>query len=499
MPTAPRRNLQKLSWKVVDDSVPLALASTGLLSTPRFDTDNLDTFDSCHSMITLSAPIFTTLPYVAVLLLPLSSLRLFEPFRKSSTTADNAKMVGEDDHPSTISRTIQRGLVFQLTELLAVYVLLHHVTSAMFIPGSLSASTTCNSFVPQILALGAFICYFGPFVVLYYFARYRDHIMMQTGAFQESDHARNFERNTTVDSSLRSTKQVMAVVRTRLYHATRRGDLDEMRDVLEYAKRAGLPNGYPRDYYMAPKIRLKFFSKSRRNPVHVAAYHGNIRALELLEEYGFDLTALDKFGRVRFSTGSFFWYFYRFLVKRPSNSNDDKSVSIFHSTLVTPLHCAVATGQLETVRWLLERGVPARTLAQASFRSTRVPPLFLAEHAAIVRELLLHGADPLVIPDQGFMNTMTPLQLAYLRGNSTVTQELEQWGSDVALTPFHLAASRNDVAAVRTFLSRKTDVGCLGEMGYVGLNQRTPLHWAAISGATEAVETLVRGGADPNY
>ncbi|ETK93679.1 hypothetical protein L915_03174 [Phytophthora nicotianae] len=373
-------------------------------------------------------------------------------------------MVGEDDHPSTISRTIQRGLVFQLTELLAVYVLLHHVTSAMFIPGSLSASTTCNSFVPQILALGAFICYCGPFVVLYYFARYRDHIMMQTGAFQESDHARNFERNTTVDSSL----QVMAVVRTRLYHETRRGDLGEMRDVLEYAKRAGLPNGYP------------------------PAYHGNIRALELLEEYGFDLTALDKFGRVRFSTGSFFWYFYRFLVKRPSNSNDDKSVSIFHSTLVTPLHCAVATGQLETVRWLLERGVPARTLAQASFRSTRVPPLFLAEHAAIVRELLLHGADPLVIPDQGFMNTMTPLQLAYLRGNSTVTQELEQWGSDVALTPFHLAASRNDVAAVRTFLSRKIDVDCLGEMGYVGLNQRTPLHWAAISGATEAVETLVR-------
>lgn len=51
-------------------------------------------------------------------------------------------------------------------------------------------------------------------------------------------------------------------------------------------------------------------SSSLRNPVHVAAYHGNTRALELLEEYGFDLAALDKFGRVRFSTGSFFSYFF---------------------------------------------------------------------------------------------------------------------------------------------------------------------------------------------
>ncbi|KAG3066969.1 hypothetical protein PI125_g23759 [Phytophthora idaei] len=444
----------------------LGLAA-GLLgcSTSRLDTENLGTDNSCNTLVTLSVPIYETLPYVVVLLLPASGFRLFEPFRKSSLSA--------------------RGLLFQLTELLAVYVLLHKVTSVLFIPGSLSVVTSCNSFVPQVLALGAMAGYVGLFVVLYYFARYRNYIMMQIGAFQESDHARNFKRYAAVDSSdklgsTNTSKKAMAVVRTRLFHATSRGGLDEMREVLEYAKRAGLPNGFPRKYYAAPKIRLRFFAKSCRNPVHVAAYHGNIRALELLEENGFDLAALDKFGRVRFSTGSFFWYFFRFLVKRPSNSDDDKSVSIFHSTFVTPLHCAVATGQLKTVRWLLERGVAPGELAQASFRSRRVPPLFLAEHADIARELLLHGTDPLVIPDPGFMNTMTPLQLAYVRGNSAVAQELEEWGSDVALTPFHLAASRNDVAAVR-------------------LNQRTPLHWAAISGATEAVDSLLQGGVDPNF
>ncbi|KAG2949180.1 hypothetical protein PC118_g25374 [Phytophthora cactorum] len=94
---------------------------------------------------------------------------------------------------------------------------------------------------------------------------------------------------------------------------------------------------------------------------------------------------------------------------------------------------------------------------------------------------------------------MTPLQLAYVRGNYAVAQELEEWGSDVALTPFHLAAAHNDVAAVRKFIARKTDVDCLGEMGYVGVNRRTPLHWAAISGSSEAVDALLEGGADPNF
>jgi ankyrin repeat protein len=187
------------------------------------------------------------------------------------------------------------------------------------------------------------------------------------------------------------------------------------------------------------------------------------------------------------------------IIKRPSNSIENTAVSIFQTTLMTPLHCAVSTGQVETVRWLLERGAHPGTLAQASFRSNRVPPLFLAEHAEIARELLVHGADPLAIPDPGFMNTMTPLQLAYVRGNYAVAQELEEWGGDVALTPFHLAAARNNVLAVRKFIARKTDVDCLGEMGYVGLNRRTPLHWAAISGSTEAVDALLQAGADPNF
>eukprot|EP00644_Phytophthora_capsici_P014393 jgi/Phyca11/539610/estExt2_Genewise1Plus.C_PHYCAscaffold_30789 len=327
---------------------------------------------------------------------------------------------------------------------------------------------------------------------------------MQLGAFAENDQTGDLRKHKDLrtDKKLDTVRKILDVVRTRLYYATRRGDLYEMREILEYAKDRGLMHsdvGYPRKFYTAPKIRWKFFARSTENPVHVAAGMGNIRALELLEEYNFDLTVLDKVQRVIISTGGFFWHFIQLIVKRPEGSDAEAADSIFHTNLITPLHCAVAVGQLATVRWLLERGAPPGTLAQASLRSYRVPPLFYAEHAEIARELLIHGADPLVIPDPGFMNTMTPLQSAYVRGNYAVARELEEWGSDVALTPFHLAAANNNVTMVRKFIAKKTDVDCLGEMGYVGLNRRTPLHWAAISGSAEAAEALLNGGADPNF
>ncbi|KAG3066971.1 hypothetical protein PI124_g21922, partial [Phytophthora idaei] len=159
---------------------------------------------------------------------------------------------------------------------------------------------------------------------------------------------------------------MLDVIRTRLYHATRRGDVHELCEILEYAKERGLmkgESGFPRTFYATPKIRWKFFARSTENPVHIAAGLGNIRALEILEEYGFDLTVLDKVQRVVISTGGFFWHFIQVIVKRPEGSDAESADSIFHTNLYTPLHCAVATGQLAAVRWLLERGVPPGTLA----------------------------------------------------------------------------------------------------------------------------------------
>ncbi|KAE8999952.1 hypothetical protein PR003_g15377 [Phytophthora rubi] len=476
----------------------------------EFKARKPEAYDQCRMVVVFSGLIYHMLPIAVLLLLPGSGLRTFEPFKRDELelkpvrTDDSDADLEEGEQRSASVPKIKRRLVFQLCELLAVMALVYDAGLVIYFLRVLftGAVYACDSYEMHLFTLGGAVGYFGLFVVLYYFARYREHIKMQLGAFTEGDQTGDVRHHGINFSQDPKSDKMIAVIRTRLYYATRRGDLQEMRQILDFATERGLANsecGFPRKVYAAPRIRFKFFAKSRRNPVHVAAYHGNVPALELLEEYGFDMTTLDKYNRVHFSTGSLFWYFARIFVKRPSNSVEDADVSLFTATLITPLHCAVSTGQIDTVRWLLERGAPPGTLARSSCRSNRVPPLFLAEHAEIARELLVRGADPLVIPDPGFMNTMTPLQLAYVRGNYAVAQELEEWGGDVALTPFHLAAARNDVLAVRKYLSRKTDVDCLGEMGYVGLNRRTPLHWAAISGSIEAVDTLLRAGADPNF
>nr|BAP69031.1 RxLR effector candidate protein [Hyaloperonospora arabidopsidis Emoy2] len=487
---------------------------------------------SCENVVGFSALIYHTLPAVILLCLPGSGWRLFEPFKReeeplvaaAATFASRATMgkaeletghggmdLDDDEEDDGNLTKIKRRLVFQFCELVAVLLLLFQAFVVlfflyMFFKGGVF---TCDVHAVQLFELVSIVCFGWIFTELQYFARFREHVKMLLGAFQESDQTgdvRNHVMDPGVDQLMNQSDKALAVVRKRLYKATRQGDLREMRDILDYAEAAGLTSedqGFPRKSYAAVSLFFGFFAKSRKNPVHVAAYHGNIRALQLLESRGFDVGAMDKFNRVRFSTGDLFWYLARLFVSRPGidggGSDEESAASIFRTTLVTPLHCAVSTGQLEAVRWLLSRGVSARTLARSSYRSDRVPPLFLAEHPDVVRELLVHGADPLAIPDPGHMNTLTALQLAYLRGNYAVAQELEEWGGDVALTPFHSAAGRNDVLAVRKFLRKKTDVDCLGEMGYVGLNRRTPLHWAAVSGALEAVDLLLEAGADSNF
>lgn len=90
--------------------------------------------------------------------------------------------------------------------------------------------------------------------------------------------------------------------------------------------------------------------------------------------------------------------------------------------------------------------------------------------------MLQAGANHLLVPDPGYRNTITALELAYLKGNFGVAQTIEQWGGDIALTPLHAAAASNNISQVKKLLKRKADPNCRGEHGYIGVNRRTPLH-----------------------
>ncbi|TMW55574.1 hypothetical protein Poli38472_010456 [Pythium oligandrum] len=449
----------------------------------------------CENVVAFSALVYHTVPAVIFLGLPGTGLRAFEPFKRDA-------FVDASGNKSKIRRTS----VFQLCEMVAVMQLAFASVEFMYFWYVFFNGQTFRCSIPEVhgFAVGAFFCYVALFVELTYFARFREHIKMQLGAFKESDQTGNVRRRlvdaTTLEENVTKEDKLVDLIRQRLYKATRLGDLREMRAILEHARSKNLhERGFPSRVYDKAKIYLGVFGRSQKNPVHVAAYNGNIDALELLHSYGFEVNTLDKFSRVRFSTGDLFWYFAQFFISKPVESDEENAVSVFKTTLVTPLHCAVSTGQLEAVEWLLARGAEVGTIAQSSYRSERVPPIFLAETPNVTRVLLEHGANHLVIPDPGFMNTVTALQLAYLRGNFAVAQELEEWGCDVALTPFHAAAAMNDITSVRRFIRRHANINCLGEHGYIGMNRRTPLHWAAVNGAYDAVELLLEAGADPNF
>lgn len=449
---------------------------------------------ACENLVGFSALVFHALPLVVALGLPATGVRVFEPFTRDAAF---------DAHGHR--HKVKRTLVFQLCELLGATTLVFALLVwlffwYMFFNG---AAFACDQVLVDVLALYAMGCYGAIFFEVVALVRYREHIKMQLGAFKESDQTGGVRKHLVDVAAMEfmaKDNQLLAEIRKRLYKATRLGDVREMQTVLALATAKKLDQkGFPMSCYRDAKLYLGLFGVSTKNPMHVAAYNGNIDALELLHEYGFATTTLDKFSRVRFSTGDLLLYFAHVFITRPVVSDEEDAVSIFKTTLVTPLHCAVSTGQLEAVRWLIAHGAEVGTLAQSSYRSERIPPIFLAETPGVVRELLEHGANHLAIPDPGHMNTVTALQLAYLRGNFSVAQELEEWGCDVALTPFHSAAARNDTAAVRKFIRRGTHLDVLGEHGYIGMNRRTPLFWAAVNGALETVELLLEAGAQANF
>ncbi|KAJ0405627.1 hypothetical protein P43SY_007728 [Pythium insidiosum] len=490
--------------------------------------------DGCTITISLAALLYFLFPAVVVLGLPASGVRCFEPFKRERRVSKGGRL-----------RKVKRTIFLQCCEMTAVllFVYLGVLTMLALYYVVVTKLFDCPNNPSAVgFGLGAVVVYALMYLQARYFTRFREHLKMQLGAFSEGDQtgglkahvlrakmqrrrrraqqqrdglAQQQQQNpleqkegTPLEEIAAATasppppprKQVIAFVRKRLFRGAQLGDLRLLHKTLKIARRH-LGDGFAREMYPDASI-VWWVSFSKKNPLHVAAYHGNIAAMELLYRANFEINSFDKVSRVRISTGDIFWNLARYFFRQPVVSTEDAygAGSMFKSTLVTPLHCAVCTGRVDAVRWLIEHGADVNLCSRSSQRAeARLPAIFVADHPEIVKQLLTAGANQLVIPDPGHMNTITVLQLAYLRGNYAVAQVLENWGGDVALTPLHTAAAMNNTNRIRHYLRRRVNPDCLGELGYVGLNKRTPLHWAAVNGAIQAVEMLLDANANPNF
>lgn len=105
---------------------------------------------------------------------------------------------------------------------------------------------------------------------------------------------------------------------------------------------------------------------------------------------------------------------------------------------------------------------------------------------AQVIDLLKAGAPVNVKDHRG----MTPLHYAVLWNDRDLIQILGRRGAWLA--DAHIAAGLSEIGQLLDFLARD---GSLNKPDYF---RNTPLHWAAMSGATEAAEVLLQRGAKVN-
>ncbi|KAG2504184.1 hypothetical protein JM16_009374 [Phytophthora kernoviae] len=441
----------------------------------------------CDTIVVYSMLVFHVSPLVWVIGLPASGLRVFDPFRRRRRGDERQKP--------------QRSVFFQICELLSVVVLASIMIVILYFLYALFQGNNfyCSEAGPLAYVLFAVFNFLINFVVLTYFARFREHLKMQLGVFREADQTGGIRSRLKRQRKYQSERsRVISDLRKDLFKEMSLGNISKIESLLRYAKEH-LGKDFAKEMYSDAKLVFKLFGSSKKNPLHVAAYMGNVEALQLLLDAGFSVDSYDKVSRVRFTTGDLFWTFARVFVNTPVTSEDEMEASIFRTTLVTPLHCAVCTGQISAVQWLLEHDADVNNKSKASYWSDRMSPLFMAENPDIVRLLLEAGANHLEIADPGYMNTLTVLQQAYLQDNFPVAHELEKWGADVALTPLHEAAAKGDLSTVKKLLKAGADPNCVGEYGYTGMHRRTPLHWAAIVGAEGAVKMLLDAGSDPNF
>src|ERR1043166_6286166 len=248
------------------------------------------------------------------------------------------------------------------------------------------------------------------------------------------------------------------------------------------------------------------------NPIHQAAALGNLPEVKRLLDHKPSLARLkDNTGRTALHRASAQGRIEvaALLLARGAD------VDARNKAGATPLRWAVTSGNVELVRLLLDKG--ANVNARTKGRSTPLMRAMENARAEIGELLIARGAKV----NESDSSGQTALHYAVERSDPRLVDLLIQQGADVNVanqhgtTPLRIAAwaEDKDLMELLTAHGAKVDVfvaageGMISQLASLlqattGLarardeKDRTPLHWAVRGGQSEAVDLLVKQGAD---
>ncbi|TKA71192.1 hypothetical protein B0A55_11985 [Friedmanniomyces simplex] len=161
-------------------------------------------------------------------------------------------------------------------------------------------------------------------------------------------------------------------------------------------------------------------------------------------------------------------------IRRDTSGNGDESpsptISGSGELLAAPMRTAASSGDVQTVRRMLEAGVDVNTVAEDGGTALQIAAFRGQE--AVVDLLLQWKADP---------NLSTPLMSAVSTGVSPkIAAKLIQAGAVATPEALWRAAARGDTAAAKTLLEAGVDVNAVVEDGGAA-----PSSWAALDRASD--------------
>ncbi|MDD5326918.1 MAG: ankyrin repeat domain-containing protein [Phycisphaerae bacterium] len=215
-----------------------------------------------------------------------------------------------------------------------------------------------------------------------------------------------------------------------------------------------------------------------QTPLHMASYHGYLDMTELLIAKGADVNAKDNSGTTPLS------------IAASENHKDIENILIAKGAKVD-IFTASATGDIERVRDFLRNDPNMVNATQGDYNTTPLHYATSSGQIEMVKFLIEKGADV----NAGYPQKPTPLHLAALQGHLEVAEMLINKGAEVnakdnfGFTPLFLATEKGSKDMVELLIAKGTDVNVKNNNG------KTALGMAKERGRTDIVELLEKAGA----